>query len=343
MKKLLSDCIVEFAESEYSKTRGKVRSEMTNKTYKSISKSLVEILSSEDINVYNYDLGGLDAVADRLKYQKRNTKWEKLAILIKKNSRHLSENSMRARLDFMRIVLARIEEELGIKTGRKHFKFKQSANRVTVINKELFKKTVKHAKNVCNTNDLFKTYSKQQKMGAFVFLLCAYTSARLRDLMELRYSKNISFANYPNPSYLTYQNRKTKTKPVTIKLPQDVTNILADMKESDLVLRGYTDNTLRLDFKDFLMTMEEYNSDVTRTIPMANGVVKTEKIKLYELITPHKVRATFITQMIESGVDLETVMSFSGHNNVLTLSKRYANVSDIHKESQYELYASIFD
>lgn len=340
MKKLLSTCINEFAESEYSNTRGKIRSEMTNKTYRSISKNLIEILSSKDINIYDYDLSGLDAMKDRQKYQERNSKWERLAIRIKKESRHLSENALKHRLDFMKHVLVRIEDEFGVKTGKKFFRYKASRGIPTVINTELFKKTVRHAKDVCASDE----YTKQQQLGALTFLLCAYTSARLRDLMELRYSKNISFGNYSHPSYLTYQNRKTKSAPVTIKLPNDIVNILLSMEtDSDLILRGYTDGTMRNNFKDFLMTMEDYHIDVTKTTPMANGYVKAKKVKLYEMITPHKVRATFITQMIENGIDLETVMSFSGHNNILTLSNRYAKVSDIHKESQYDIYASIFE
>ena len=237
-------------------------------------------------------------------------------------------------------VLTRIEDEYGINTPKKLFTYKTQRGSVVVINKELFKKTVKIAKEVCMDDKS----TEQRKLGALTFILCAYTSARLRDLMELRYSKNINFGNYHHPSYLTYRNRKTKTAPINIKLPNDVVSIIYSMKTgSDLILRGFTDVTMRNNFKDFLMGIWDYHQQVTRTTPMANGSIKTEQIPMFELITPHKVRATFITQMIEKGIDLETIMSFSGHSNVLTISNRYANVSDVHKESQYESYTSIFD
>jgi len=340
MKRLLSECIVDFAESEYSNSRGKLRSEMTNKTYRSLSSQMLEILRSEDINIFNYNLSGIDAVKEPRKFHKVNSKWEKISLLIKRKSKGLSENSLKQRLNFMSHVLTSAENEFGIKTGKKFFKYKAVKAPVTVINADLYKKSVKHAKEVCAN----EKYTRQQQLGALTFLLGAYTSARLSDLLELRYSKNVSFGNYSHPSYLTYQNNKTKSAPVTIKLPNDVVDILLTMKEdSDYILREYTNNTMRNNFKDFLMTMKEYHQDVTKTRPMANGRVDVRKIKLYEMITPHKVRSTFITQMIENGIDLETVMSFSGHANILTLSNRYAKVSDVHKESQYDIYASIFE
>lgn len=340
MKQLLSDCVKEFVESEYSKTKGKVRSEVTNQVYKSLSNQILQILDKKDLNIFDYDTANLNPIRDRRKYKKVMSGWEKVAIEIKKQSKHLSETTLKSRLSFMSHVLTRIEDEYGINTPKKLFKYKTQRGSVVVINKELFKKTVRTAKEVCMDNES----TDQRKLGALTFVLCAYTSARLRDLMELRYSKNINFGNYYSPTYLTYRNRKTKTAPINIKLPNDVVNIIFSMKNgSDFILRGYTDVTMRNNFKDFLMSMEEYHQKVTRTTPMANGTIKTEQIPMFELITPHKVRATFITQMIERGIDLETIMSFSGHSNVLTLSNRYANVSDVHKETQYESYTSIFE
>lgn len=338
-KFLLSECLESFANAEYSNSKGRVRSEMTKKTYRSLCAQVLSIV--DDFNILEYDLKELNQVKNRVQYKRAKARWELLATQIKKSSKNLSELTLKTRLQFVYNALARIEEELTIETGKKAFKYKAQQGEVVVIDQKLYKETVQHAKIVASASG---KYTKQQKYGALAFLLGAYTSARLRDLINLRYSQNIHFGNYTYPSFLTYKNKKTDTKPVTIKLTEDIINIIMGMKgKSDYILGGYTDVTIRNDFKDFLMTMPQYHNKVTKIVNIANGSTNTKLIPMYESITPHNVRATFITQMIEKGVDLETIMSFSGHSNITTLSKRYANVSEAHKQSQYDSYTAMFE
>lgn len=345
MKQMISECIREFAESEYSISRGKKRSESTTRNYKALARVILDFLGKEDFDIYEFDLSSVNPTTERRRYKRRVKQWERLANTIKKQSRDVSERTLKLRLDFMSNVLRKAENDYAVVTGRKYFKYQVKDGGVTVINTELFKRSVKIARAIC----LDKDYSnKRTQLGAFTFLLCAYTSARIGDIRNFRYSQNFSFGSSTgndtdHPSYLTYRNRKTKSKNITIKLPKDLVEVILAMEsDSDYLLRGASEVTIRYHFKDFLMSIPDYNISSVRTRVMASGKVKTESLKLYDIITPHKVRATFITQMIENGVDLETVMSFSGHTDIRTLSTRYTNVSDAHKEKQYSIYTAIF-
>jgi integrase/recombinase XerC len=49
-------------------------------------------------------------------------------------------------------------------------------------------------------------------------------------------------------------------------------------------------------------------------------------------ITPHKLRATYATQLYEATGDIYLVAENLGHKDIQTTKKHYANISNAHKE-----------
>ena len=56
------------------------------------------------------------------------------------------------------------------------------------------------------------------------------------------------------------------------------------------------------------------------------------------LITPHVMRHTGITRLVQSGVDLETVRRISGHKT-LSMVLRYTHISDAHIDASIDKIA----
>ena len=365
-KYTISDAIQNFVSQKYHITRGTRRAEITLESYRSISNILINIIQTHKID---YDLMSINLnkyLDDPIKSNRVKNKYKKISDVIRNESEHLSHNTLQKRLDILKYSLFLAEKEMMIKTFTTPFEFKSKHTKRRVMNDKVFKKTIKNAficldaqeKQIQQRKKCFKsgrflrafkrTEKKQDvkmmKRGAFAFLLVAFTSARIKDVMSWRFSKNISINKHHY--ILSYKPNKTKHTVINIPLPLQLNRYINHLiHNNDHAMRDYLLDNLSYThllkcFRYFIKSIPELNQEVSVHKDLSNGEVITKQKKLYEILTFHNIRATFITQMVEKGIDLETIMNFSGHTNIQTLSQKYTNISDEHKGKMYQKFMS---
>lgn len=327
----------EFIDMQHSEVTGKRRSENTMESYSTTFVWFRDKLFKQNynINVLAFNLNGKSGVA--LKESKKA--YKRLRDKIITCSASNSINTLNSRLKMVAWVLAKAEKDYNIKTGKEYFKAqKNKDNEVIVIDQDLHKKTFLNALQVAKTQ-VYKGAKEKGYLGSLIYILLSITGSRIGDMRQWSFSKNVIFDS-KGTSFLVFKDQKVKYKTIEIPLPGPVAEILKahQNKSTDTIFHYYSYVHLSTCFKEFLMTIPDFHKEQIVSKANAAGVLKTEKKPLYKIYTPHKLRSTFITQMIESGADLDTVMSFSGHKSVKTLSNRYTNVSRNHRIKTYNNY-----
>ena len=71
---------------------------------------------------------------------------------------------------------------------------------------------------------------------------------------------------------------------------------------------------------------------------MGSSSVNTEKRPLYEVISSHSCRRTFIMNLLSKGIDYKTIMTMTGHSDVKSLMK-YVSVNSERIELGRDIYS----
>ena len=144
------------------------------------------------------------------------------------------------------------------------------------------------------------------------FLL--HSCMRIGDAME--------FALPDSKEYIKYINRKTGATSV-FYLPEDIRKYLNTNPQIN-----YTEKTLRNKLKKLLKSYSEFNKKIIiYDYDYTNNLI-TKRLPIYEVITPHKLRASGITWYLYLGYSEREVREISGHANGSNAFYRYTDITD---------------
>ena len=146
-----------------------------------------------------------------------------------------------------------------------------------------------------------------------------YTRFMLHSCMRI--SDMIGFKVTDGTDHITYVSKKSGSQS-SFYIPIDVRKFIAN----DNV--GYTINSFRHDLKKLLKSYKEFNKKkrITSFDVEGNPIVEIEKI--YNVITPHKLRSSGITWYLSIGYSEKQVREISGHSNGSVAFYRYTDHTD---------------
>ena len=126
-----------------------------------------------------------------------------------------------------------------------------------------------------------------------------------------------------------------------------------DLENKKLTIRGKGGN-IRLVFlserarnslKKYLSTLKEKKWEKVYLFPITNRMIqkivdfRADFLDLGRHITPHMIRHTFATNLLENGADIRVVQKMLGHVSITT-TQRYTHVSDKFLEESYDKFHS---
>jgi integrase len=162
------------------------------------------------------------------------------------------------------------------------------------------------------------------------FLLLAWTGCRFSDL------EKIGKANIKN-GFITFRQQKTNTK-VTIPLHPVVLEILE--KYNFEMPKPITNQKFNEYIKIVAKIAELTDYEViTKTI---GGVLKSETLPKYELISSHTGRRSFCTNMYKRGLPTLMIMSISGHKTEKSFLKYIRVKQEEHAEMIAKKWKEIY-
>jgi len=176
---------------------------------------------------------------------------------------------------------------------------------------------------------MIKTYQPDSKQTswAFRYLTAEFlTSARISDLMKLDQS-NIHIQD--GREYLVYNQGKTNKQvriPMTPLLKEQFSatgNLLPRIPYSSL--RGYVKNVYRAAGFTRLL----------KSSKMVNGQMIEVEMKEYEAYGTHRLRASGITNLLQSGLTELEAKQISGHSKNSSSFGRYVSFSQSHIDEKF--------
>lgn len=126
-----------------------------------------------------------------------------------------------------------------------------------------------------------------------------------------------------------------------------------DLENKRLTIRGkggsirlvFLSERARSAIKRYLSTLKEKKWDKIYLFPITNRMIqkivdfRADFIGLERHVTPHMIRHTFATNLLENGADIRIVQKMLGHVSITT-TQRYAHVSDKFLEESYDKFHS---
>ena len=146
-----------------------------------------------------------------------------------------------------------------------------------------------------------------------------YTRFMLHSCMRI--SDMIGFKINDTDDYITYISKKSSSQS-TFYLPSDVRNFMSKDKE------GYTISGFRHDLKRLLKSYKELHKKKRITSFDVEGNPVTILERIYDVITPHKLRSSGITWYLSLGYTEKQVREISGHSNGSVAFYRYTDHTD---------------
>lgn len=196
-------------------------------------------------------------------------------------------------------------------------------NPFSLISKPKTPKTLPTVLNVEEVNRLIETVRKDQSVSGIrnqAMVELAYGSGlRVSELIEIRVSDVHLNMNLIN---VTGKGNKERIVP------------LGD--ESVVALRKYMATSrekLRPVDKDILF-LNKFGKKISRVAFFKIIQSLALKAGLEKTISPHTLRHSFATHMIENGADLRAVQELLGHSDILT-TENYTHISKKHLEKAY--------
>ncbi|MEC5167532.1 site-specific recombinase XerD [Flavobacterium sp. PL11] len=159
-----------------------------------------------------------------------------------------------------------------------------------------------------------------------IFLIGCYTSLSICDL------KKISKEIISNENF--FKIRRTKNNnDQNVFLINEAIKILS---KHDFKLPFISDARGSKLLKDAFKSLK-LDRKVRITSQYANGKVKDEYKKLYDVVSWHKSRKTAITMLLNNGVAIQTVMQISGHKKSETLNRYKASFDDVISDAMHKV------
>lgn len=161
-----------------------------------------------------------------------------------------------------------------------------------------------------------------------VFCFCCFTSLRYSDVKNL---KKTDVAD----NCIEIISVKTKSK-VAIPLIDDA-KVILDRYNGMLGNRALPviSNQKMNEYLKELGKLAKLDRPITKVRYRGNNRLE-ETLPLYEFLTTHLGRKTFITYMFRRNVDSELIRSISNHKSIASFS-RYNNISNEHKEDAMKI------
>jgi integrase len=219
-------------------------------------------------------------------------------------------------------------DESGIKCSFKHFNMVELDNPVRTIPTDIYKKLNKLALDEAKDDD-----------GAMLYLLLSITGARIKDI------ENISDDNFTTSS-IHYCPSKTNSATITVPITRTVARLLSSRidankknsfnskEQAKKIFPRHDRNSLYYAFKKWVNSTN-IKGEVVKDKVSADGTRSHEVIDIKDFIRPHKVRSTFISEMLMNGVDEATVKSFSGHSKNSVAFNSYVAVNEKHRRQKH--------
>lgn len=169
-----------------------------------------------------------------------------------------------------------------------------------------------------------------------LFLLACCCGLRFSDLTSL---KKANFIDDSIRIRASKTDNKKESNTLSIPILDVARNILneIDYDITKIKLSNQKSN-------DYLTIVLKHIGVDTPTIDYeysANGERKEKEVAKYDVVTFHSSRDTFITNMLIAGVDIPTIMSWTGHNKFETF-KKYIRLSEQYLKTQHKKVINVF-
>ncbi len=154
-------------------------------------------------------------------------------------------------------------------------------------------------------------------------------------IVELLYSAGIRVSELVN---LRLKNLDLKQQIIKVFGKGSKERIVPINKKCINILKKYLKKreiiSLKFDSEDFLF-LNEKGKKITRQY--VYNIIKKQGIKIHKSISPHTLRHSYATHLLENGADLRVVQELLGHSSIVT-TQLYTHIS---KKTLREVYFNI--
>jgi site-specific recombinase XerD len=195
-----------------------------------------------------------------------------------------------------------------------------------LLNKFTYNDEFKNFKNVKKfiTNEVALTIEQVNEIKTFD-LEDNQKLIRVRDLFVFGCSTGMRYSNYSkvkkndvSNGFINVIDVKDKSKSLSIPLNKYSKEIL---EKYDYYLPAISNQKFNDYLKELFLKME-YKEIVKKTMRYGNDIVESES-PLYERISSHTARRSFITIMKNEGVPDKVIMSYTGHKSIEVFNNYY--------------------
>lgn len=173
-----------------------------------------------------------------------------------------------------------------------------------------------------------KDLSKAEIVSRDIFIVLLYTGMRVSDFFNLNPS---NFIVEGDIKYIAGKSIKT-SRPFKVEISDFLLGIF---KKYDFNFKKNYPDYSRKVLKSFLKKIPEFNCDSPYFKTLASGA--QQRYKLYEIMTFHQGRRSFITNMSQKGFSPYDIMRRTGHTHVSTVEK-YISPKEDFKIKDLALY-----
>lgn len=183
--------------------------------------------------------------------------------------------------------------------------------------------------NILNSNELkhlgsWKFTNSSYDRVRDIFLFQCYTGARYSDIEKIMHDEIISINGQKCWSYIA---KKTNDLPIVTPINENALNILEKYSQNGSPLPRLSNKTMNETLK-VIAKLVGLDRNV-KTISFSRGVITETYYPLYEIISTHMARKTFISLSLQMGIPEQFVKAVSGHKDDKSF-RRYVNLANEH-------------
>jgi len=192
-----------------------------------------------------------------------------------------------------------------------------SSFKEVAVNREITNQLALSKEEIQQIADLDLSNRQRLERVRDVFLLGCYTGMRYSDFKRVRAS------NVTN-NLITIREVKDKTK--TLEIPM-TDKIRAILNKYNLELPVISEQKFREYLKE-IFKIAGFTSLVVKSKKIGK-IVYEEEVPMYQLISTHTARRSFITIMLNSGVPAKAIMNITGHKSINNFQLYYKPTNDV--------------